>query len=148
VGRISNPAKPDGLEIRPTSGRRIDNPSYENTGTATPGRGFVMDDPTSQDTDPRILVLAPQDNVGVAKTALRAGESPSIGGREVTLAESIEQGHKLAVAPIAAGQKVLKYGAPIGSATRDIEPGESVHTHNLKSDYLPTYARGAAESAG
>jgi hypothetical protein len=38
---------------------------------------------------------------------------------------------------------VIKYGAPIGSATRDIAPGEYVHTHNLKSDYLPTLARGA-----
>ena len=28
---------------------------------------------------------------------------------------------------------------PIGSATRDIEPGEHVHLHNMKSDYLPTY---------
>jgi hypothetical protein len=37
---------------------------------------------------------------------------------------------------------VVKYGAPIGSATRDIGPGEYVHTHNVKSDYLPTLARG------
>ena len=40
---------------------------------------------------------------------------------------------------IAAGEKVLKYGAPIGSATRDIGQGEHVHLHNMRSDYLPTY---------
>jgi hypothetical protein len=48
-------------------------------------------------------------------------------------------GHKVALVPIAAGEKVCKYGAPIGSATRQIRPGEHVHTHNLASDYLPTY---------
>lgn len=53
--------------------------------------------------------------------------------------QPVATGHKIALQPIAAGQKVLKYGAPIGSATRPIEPGEHVHTHNLKSDYLPTY---------
>ena len=45
--------------------------------------------------------------------------------------------------PIAAGEKVFKYGAPIGSATQPIAPGDYVHTRNLKSDYLPTYARGS-----
>ena len=45
-------------------------------------------------------------------------------------------------ARIAAGEKIMKYGAPIGSATRAIAPGEHVHTHNVRSDYLPTFARG------
>ena len=33
----------------------------------------------------------------------------------------------------------MKYGAPIGSALRNIEPGEYIHTHNVSSDYIPTY---------
>mgnify|MGYP001103041182 CR=1 FL=1 len=33
----------------------------------------------------------------------------------------------------------MKYGAPIGRATRDIEAGEYIHTHNMASDYLPTF---------
>ena len=37
------------------------------------------------------------------------------------------------------GMVLVKYGAPIGRATRDIAPGEYVHTHNMTSDYLPTY---------
>ena len=40
---------------------------------------------------------------------------------------------------IPAGTKVVKFAAPIGSATCPIQPGEHVHLHNLKSDYLPTY---------
>jgi hypothetical protein len=31
---------------------------------------------------------------------------------------------------------VLKYGLPIGSATRAIAAGEHVHVQNLKSDYV------------
>ena len=33
-------------------------------------------------------------------------------------------------------EKVLKYGLPIGSATRDIAAGEHVHVQNMKSDYI------------
>lgn len=87
----------------------------------------------------RILQLAPGDNIGVATTTLEAGQSVPWGGGLLTLADRIPTGHKLALAPIAAGEKILKYGAPIGSAVRPIAPGEYVHTHNVKSDYLPTY---------
>jgi altronate dehydratase small subunit len=90
-------------------------------------------------TDPRLLRLDPQDNVAVATTTLPAGESLLIGGRPVTLPDRVPTGHKLALVPIAAGEKIIKYGSPIGSATCDICPGDYVHTHNLKSDYLPTY---------
>jgi hypothetical protein len=93
-------------------------------------------------TDSRLLRLAPEDNVCVAAAAMPAGETIAIDGRPVTLLRHIATGHKIALRAIAAGEKVIKYGAPIGSATRDIGPGEYVHTHNVKSDYLPTLARG------
>ncbi|HUT90610.1 MAG TPA: UxaA family hydrolase [Thermoguttaceae bacterium] len=88
---------------------------------------------------PRLLQLAPEDNVAAATTTIEAGESITLDGRPVTVPVRIPTGHKVALMPIAAGEKVIKYGAPIGSATRDIRPGEYVHTHNLASDYLPTY---------
>jgi hypothetical protein len=34
---------------------------------------------------------------------------------------------------------VIKYGVPIGSAIVEIEAGEHVHLHNMKSDYIPTF---------
>ena len=89
-------------------------------------------DPT---TDPRILRIAAEDNVGVALAALAVGETVVVDGRQVALAAPVPSGHKLALCAIAAGQKVIKYGAPIGSATRDIAPGDHVHSHNLASDY-------------
>jgi len=90
----------------------------------------------SGSTDARVLRVSPQDNVGVVTTAIDAGESIMIAGQPVTLSRRIPTGHKIALAPVAAGEKVVKYGAAIGSATCDIRPGDYVHTHNLKSDYL------------
>ena len=45
-----------------------------------------------------------------------------------------EDGHKYALRPIACGENVVKYGMPIGHATRDIAPGEHVHVHNLATN--------------
>ena len=44
-----------------------------------------------------------------------------------------ENGHKYALSKINKGQDVIKYGFPIGVATCDIEIGEHVHTHNVKT---------------
>ncbi len=49
------------------------------------------------------------------------------------VAVNTETGHKLALCDIRAGEKVIKYGFPIGVAAADIREGEHVHTHNLKT---------------
>jgi hypothetical protein len=36
----------------------------------------------------------------------------------------------------------VRYGAIIGTVTAPIAAGAHVHTHNLESDYLPTYTLG------
>lgn len=89
--------------------------------------------------DPRLLQLASEDNISAAARTIEAGEVIAIGGQTVTISQRIPTGHKIAVAAIARGEKVVKYGAPIGTATQDIRPGDYVHTHNVASDYLPTY---------
>ena len=43
-------------------------------------------------------------------------------------------GHKIAVAPMDAGEPVVKYGEVIGVATCPIRPGQHVHVHNVRSD--------------
>ena len=85
------------------------------------------------------MKLAPQDNVAVALRSLTAGETILLDGLSLRVERDVALGHKLAVCPIARGTAILKYNCPIGSATRDIAPGEYVHTHNVASDYLPTY---------
>ena len=89
--------------------------------------------------DPRLLQLAPTDNVGVLVKTLAAGEALKVGETTVTMPERIGLGHKIALRAISAGEKIIKYGVPIGSATRAIGAGEHVHLHNIKSDYMPTY---------
>ena len=90
-------------------------------------------------TDPRLLVLCDEDNVCVACTVIEAGASLVIEAQMVTLNQALYVGHKVARRPIQVHEKILKYGAPIGSATQKIAQGEAVHTHNLKSDYIPSY---------
>ena len=91
------------------------------------------------ETDRRLLLLDEADNVLVATSRVRGGESVDIEGSSVTLPADLPIGHKLARRAIAAGEKIIKYGAPIGSATADIAAGAHVHVHNVKSDYTPTY---------
>ena len=45
----------------------------------------------------------------------------------------ITSGHKYALAPIRKGEDVIKYGYPIGVATDDINEGDHVHSHNIRS---------------
>jgi len=91
----------------------------------------------------RLLRLASADNVAVATADFPAGAAAPLDDASITLLDAIPMGHKAAVAPIAAAEKIVKYGCPIGSALRAIRVGEHVHTHNVKSDYLPTRARGS-----
>lgn len=89
--------------------------------------------------DARLVLLSPADNCLVACTHLAAGTEVRLEGGAVTLAADIGLGHKLARYAIAAGQKVLKYDAVIGSLRTPVEAGAHIHTHNLDSDYTPTY---------
>ncbi len=98
--------------------------------------------------DPRLLLLHPQDNVLIAVRTLEAGDELNLGVAKVPVAVRIVVGHKLAARRIAAGEKILKWGAPIGSATRDIAAGEHVHTHNMQSDYIPTYDKQGGQRHG
>lgn len=89
--------------------------------------------------DPRLLLLDDSDNIVVVTARIRAGETIRVAGRPVTLAADIPLGHKLARRDIAPSEKIVKYGAPIGSATQAIRVGDHAHVHNIKSDYTPTY---------
>jgi altronate hydrolase len=88
-------------------------------------------------------LLSPADTVAIAKqpllpkTVLRTGEG------EMRVAQLIPPGHKVALRAVAKGDEVRRYGQIIGFATRDIAPGDHVHSHNLsvgeglELDYAP-----------
>ena len=73
--------------------------------------------------------IHPDDHVAVALRALLAGTRVC----GVTLKETVPAGHKAALVARPAGAPILKYGCPIGIATRAITPGEWVHTHNCRT---------------
>ncbi len=87
----------------------------------------------------QVLVLDERDNVGVALADLPAGRPIRSSAGPLTPDRDIPLGHKIALRDIPQDQKVYKYGAPIGSAKSPIAAGQHVHTHNLRSDYLPTF---------
>lgn len=97
--------------------------------------------------DDRLILLDDEDNVLVARAGIYAGETVRVGGRDVVMPVTIGMGHKLARHAIGAGQPVVKFGAIIGSASRDITQGEHVHLQNVKSNYTATHSLEEAKAA-
>lgn len=77
-----------------------------------------------------------EDNVVTLLADATAGERIQVLGASpcvMELREPIVLGHKAALREISAGESVIKFGVPIGVATRAIYPGEWVHLHNCAS---------------
>ena len=54
----------------------------------------------------------------------------------IKILQNIPLGHKFALLDIKKGAYIKKYGEIIGVATSDINMGDWIHTHNIKSYYL------------
>ncbi|WHH60291.1 altronate dehydratase family protein [Petroclostridium sp. X23] len=97
----------------------------------------------------KLIKIHEKDNVAVALEAIHQGESVVLGDFEITAKEDIDKGHKIAFKDIPEGDHVIKYGFPIGHATRTISAGEYIHTHNIKTNlkgvleysYLPELSK-------
>lgn len=77
------------------------------------------------------LKLHPDDNVAIARASIPQGTVVTEFGNIVVLAD-VPAAHKIALAHVNPGDPVLRYGQIIGFATKSIEPGDYVHTHNLE----------------
>ena len=88
-------------------------------------------------TKPALIVIRDKDNVATATRDIKAGEQISfaVAGSPSTLTarQDVRFLHKIALRDIAPGERVYKYGAVIGEATRPIAAGEHVHVHNIRS---------------
>ncbi|MDI7775296.1 UxaA family hydrolase [Asticcacaulis sp. EMRT-3] len=89
------------------------------------------------------ILLHADDNVLVCRESAPAGAAFIIDGEKVSLSEAITVGHKIARRDLNPGDKVIKYGAPIGSMTAPALRGAHVHMHNMQSDYLSSHTREA-----
>ena len=85
----------------------------------------------------KTVVMKASDNVATCLSGLKAGEKAvvTVDGKKksVVLRDDIPFGHKVALADIEAGGRVLKYAEVIGVASQPITAGEHVHTHNVES---------------
>lgn len=89
--------------------------------------------------DSSALQLGSADNIAVAVRDIAASTEVRVNEHSVVLLNPVKVGHKFALKDIAKDERIVKYGAPIGRASRIIRAGEFVHTHNMESEYIPTY---------
>ena len=80
---------------------------------------------------PDFIHIHPNDNVVVALRAIEKGTVYEADGIRVAANTDIPQGHKMAIAPLAVNDHVMKYGFSIGHATATVSVGDWVHTHNM-----------------
>jgi galactarate dehydratase len=80
---------------------------------------------------PLTIRMHERDNVAIVANdgGLPAGSSLASG---LVLKDRVPQGHKVALADIAAGAPVLRYGVAIGDAAQDIAAGSWVHERLLR----------------
>jgi altronate dehydratase small subunit len=92
----------------------------------------------------KALLMNMMDNVAVALQPVQIKNQVGVTldgdiRDTVTAKGEIPFGHKIAISDIMSGNHIVKYGEIIGCATQNIEKGEHVHVHNVKS------IRGSAE---
>lgn len=80
------------------------------------------------------IVIQNGDSVGVALHDLKKDTILQTPEGSVKLLDDISRGHKFALKDINDGENIIKYGFPIGHATKPIKKGAWVHTHNVKTN--------------
>ena len=80
------------------------------------------------------------DHVAVAVAEISAGEEIVVVYMDDEQAQAtiraradVPYGHKVAVEPVAADERVIEYSTEVGVARSRIEPGDYVHVHNVKT---------------
>lgn len=79
-----------------------------------------------------------EDNVATALTELHPGTVILYGAdgeKRMEAMEKIPRGHKIALRRIQPGERIVKYGVPIGMCTELIQKGSWVHLHVMQSLY-------------
>lgn len=84
------------------------------------------------------LKINPADSVVVCLRAMKAGETISADGKEITLLQDVPAGHKVLIEDKNEGEDIIKYGYPIGHAKKDLKAGEWVNENNLKTNLAGT----------
>jgi altronate hydrolase len=81
-----------------------------------------------------VIQINELDQVAVAPIGLHKGEMVTVNGMQIEVLEDIPPCHKLAIQDIEKDARVLKYGCPFGVALQNIQKGQWVHTHNVRTE--------------
>lgn len=85
------------------------------------------------------IMLHPEDNVATVIKKTSGGDVLTIANAqmeeigEITATDDIPFAHKISLADLRVGEKIIKYGEVIGKASADITRGNYVHIHNVIS---------------
>ena len=88
--------------------------------------------------DTAYLKINPIDKVVVALRPMKAGEPITVGNEVVELLQDVPQGHKILLQDVKEGEDIIKYGYPIGHATKALKAGEWINENNLKTNLSGT----------
>jgi altronate dehydratase len=80
------------------------------------------------------------DNCATSLMLISQGEQLKVEDSIIVITNQIPVGHKFAIQHIKKGEMIIKYGKIIGVATEDINMGDWIHIHNIKSHYLEVSA--------
>jgi len=80
----------------------------------------------------KYLKIHPADNVFVALTDLKAGESISANGTSVVLKNDVQAKHKFVLHDMRPDDEIIMYGILVGKTTEAIPEGGAIGTHNVK----------------
>lgn len=79
-----------------------------------------------------ILKVHPHDNVVVALTDLKKGETVQDNGQSYTLYDDVPAKHKFTETALKAGEPITMYGVLVGRAKQDLPAGARIGTNNVQ----------------
>lgn len=85
----------------------------------------------------KFLKIHPKDNVLVALTDLKRGESIAYQGNEIRLTHDVKAKHKFAETALEKDQEIYMYGIIVGKATFPISKGEVLTIQNVAHQTAP-----------
>lgn len=91
---------------------------------------------------PKAIVMGINDNVATALENISRGQQVELIVKEgaplppLAALEDIPYGNKLALAALAPGYPMIKYGAVCGKINKNVAAGQLVHVHNTRSERI------------
>ncbi len=85
----------------------------------------------------KFIIMNSNDNCATSFAEIPVNDTIQISNNlTIVINDKIPFGHKFALKNIKKGELVYKYGEIIGIATKDVNIGDWIHTHNITSHYL------------